>query len=152
MKFTPNAWSAGVGRSFFDTHLLVYTDDPNQPEKARQAMALIEDHLLAGNGVLSTQVLQEYYAVTTRKVGTETLIARRKIEIFARMDVVRLDVPLILSAIDLQRLHALSFWDALIVQAASAARCTTLLSEDLQDGRVIAGLRIVNPFTASPGH
>lgn len=54
-----NAWSVGVERSFFDTNLLVYTDDPNQPEKARQAMALIEGHLLAGNGVLSTRVLQE---------------------------------------------------------------------------------------------
>jgi predicted nucleic acid-binding protein len=125
---------------------LVYTDDPNNREKALIGTQLVEQHLLRGEAVLSTQVLQEYFVTTTQKIGTDPLVARRKVELFSSMDVVRIDVPLILAAIDLHRLHSLSFWDALIVQAASAAGCAELISEDMQAGRAIAGLRIVNPF------
>jgi predicted nucleic acid-binding protein len=135
-----------VERSFFDTNILVYTDDPNSAQKASIATDLIEQHLLAGTAVLSTQVLQEYFVVTTRKIGTEPPIARRKIELFSRMGVVQVDAALILAAIDLQQRHPLSFWDALILQAASASGCAVLYSEDMQDGGIIAGVRVVNPF------
>lgn len=134
------------GRSFFDTNILVYTDDPNSPQKATVATDLIEQHLLAGTAVLSTQVLQEYFVVTTRKIDTPPRIARRKIELFSRMGVVQLDPALILAAIDLQQLHSLSFWDALIMQAASVSGCAVLYSEDMQDGGSMAGVRVSQPF------
>lgn len=73
-------------------------------------------------------------------------IARRKVEIFARLDTVQVDLDLILGAIDLHRLHALSFWDALIVRAALANGCTILYSEDLKAGQRLNGLEVVNPF------
>jgi predicted nucleic acid-binding protein len=62
------------------------------------------------------------------------------------MDLVRVDLDLILAAIDLSRLHSFSFWDALIVRAAAAAGCGLLLSEDLQHGQVVDGVRIEDPF------
>ncbi len=96
--------------------------------------------------MISTQVLQEYFAATTRKLKVRPEIARRKVEIFARLDVVQVDLDLILGAIDLHRLHALFFWDALIVRAALANGCTVLYSEDLQTGQRLNGLQIVNPF------
>ncbi|HUO85631.1 MAG TPA: VapC toxin family PIN domain ribonuclease, partial [Thermoanaerobaculia bacterium] len=68
------------------------------------------------------------------------------IELLGTMDVVRIDLGLILSAIDLHRLHSLSFWDALIVRAAVLAGCSVLLSEDFQHGEMIDGVRIENPF------
>jgi predicted nucleic acid-binding protein len=133
-------------RIFLDTNLLVYSDDRSDKRRARTAIDLIEQALSAGDGVISTQVLQEYYSVTTRKLGTDPGIARRKIELFSRMDVVQVDVSMIVEAIDLQRLHAMSFWDAQILSAAGRVGCTTLLTEDLSAGRMIAGILIVDPF------
>lgn len=77
--------------------------------------------------------------------GTGTL-ARRKIELFSRLDTVQIGVDLILKAIDLHRLNAISFWDALIVRAALDGGCSVLFSEDLHAGQRIEGLRVVNPF------
>jgi predicted nucleic acid-binding protein len=132
-------------RSFFDSNILVYTDDHDAPKKQTAALNLVEEARLQRSGVISTQVLQEYFA-TTRKLKVRPEIARRKVEIFARLDVVQVDLDLILCAIDLHRLHALSFWDALIVRAALANGCTVLYSEDLQTGQRLNGLQIVNPF------
>lgn len=133
-------------RSFFDSNILVYTDDRDAPKKQTAALNLIEEARLQRSGVISTQVLQEYFAATTRKLKVRPEIARRKVEIFARLDVVQVDLDLILGAIDLHRLHALSFWDALIVRAALANGCTVLYSEDLQTAQRLNGLQIVNPF------
>jgi len=133
-------------RSFFDTNVLVYTDDLDSPEKGTFALELLRQHGEAGTGALSTQVLQEYFAVTTRKLGTAEHVARDKAELFARLDVVSIGVEHILSAIDLHRLHQLSFWDALIVEAALRARCSVIYTEDLQHGFRISGVEIVNPF------
>ncbi len=133
-------------RSFLDTNVLVYTDDGDEPEKQAIALDLVAEARAGGWGVLSTQVLQEYFAATTRKLGVPAAIARRKLELFARFDTVIIEVPDILSAIDVHRLHGIGFWDALIVRAAQAAGCTVLLTEDSRIGWHIDGLEIVNPF------
>ncbi|MGH8654132.1 MAG: PIN domain-containing protein [Gammaproteobacteria bacterium] len=133
-------------RSFLDTNVLVYTDDHDTPHKQRVALDLVEQFRLQRTGVVSTQVLQEYFAAATRKLKVRPDLARRKVEIFAHLDLVHVDRDLILSAIDLHCLHVVSFWDALIVRAALASGCTVLLSEDLQPGQRLNGLQIVNPF------
>jgi predicted nucleic acid-binding protein len=133
-------------RSFFDTNVLVYTDDHDAPEKQARALELVEEARLGGWGVLSTQVLQEYFAAATRKLGVSSVIARRKVELFARFDLAILDLSDVLGAIDLHRLHGIGFWNGLIVQAARRTSCAVLLSENLQAGRRIDGLEIRNPF------
>ncbi|MGH8523041.1 MAG: PIN domain-containing protein [Gammaproteobacteria bacterium] len=133
-------------RSFLDTNVLVYTDDHDTPDKQRVALDLVERFRLQRTGVVSTQVLQEYFAAATRKLKVRPDLARRKVEIFARLDLVQVDLDVILSAIDLHRLQTVSFWDALIVRAALASGCTVLMSEDLQIGQRFNGLQIVNPF------
>lgn len=100
--------------------------------------------------MLSVQVLQEYFTIATRKLRVEALMARRKVELFAQFPTVVAETEDVLAAIDLQRLHQLSFWDALIVQAASKARCSRLYTEDMQHGRRFGGLEIVNPFREAP--
>ena len=92
------------------------------------------------------QVLQEYFATVTRKLGLDPSVARRKVELLAEFDVVAPDVSDILAAIDLHRLQQISFWDALIVRAAGQAGCVVLFSEDMQGRREVDGVRIVNPF------
>ncbi len=133
-------------RSFFDTNVLIYTDDRAAPEKQRIALDLLEQAFLERGGVVSTQVLQEYFVAATRKLGVDAVLARRKVELFARLDTVQIGVDLVLAAIDLHRLHTISFWDALIVRAALNGGCAVLFSEDLQPGQRIEGLRVVNPF------
>jgi predicted nucleic acid-binding protein len=133
-------------RSFLDTNILVYADDHDAPEKQAVATELLERARLGRWGVLSTQVLQEYFVAATRKLDVPVEIARRKVELLSRLDLVLIDLPDILGAIDIQRLYGFGFWDALVVRAAKEAGCTALLTEDLQHGQRIDGLEIVNPF------
>jgi len=135
-------------RTFIDTNVLIHADDRSAGTKGARARALLREAMTSRAGVLSIQVLQEYFSVATRKLGVPPQVARRKIELLSSLDVVRPDVGDVLAAIDLTRLRSISFWDALIVRAAENAGCVVLLSEDLNDGETISGVRVRNPFTA----
>jgi len=133
-------------RTFLDTNILIYADDLDGGDKREVARGILRDALTTAGGVVSTQVLQEFFVIATRKLGIDAEITRRKVALVAQMDLVQVRLDLILGAIDLHRLHHLSFWDALIVKGAASAGCTRLLTEDLQDGQVIDGVRVSNPF------
>lgn len=133
-------------RSFFDTNVLVYADDKAVPTKQRRALDLVTEHRRTRTGVVSLQVLQEYFVTVTRKLSVDASIARRKVELLSEFQVAAPDVADILAAIDLHRLHNLSFWDALVIRSAKQSGCTVLFSEDMQHARDIDGLKIVNPF------
>ncbi len=133
-------------RSFLDTNVFVYADDKAEPGKQRRALALIAEHRRARTGVVSLQVLQEYFVTVTRKLHVDARVARRKVELLSEFDVATTAVSDILAAIDLHRLHNFSFWDAMIVRAAKQTGCRVLFSENFQDAPQIDGLAIVNPF------
>jgi predicted nucleic acid-binding protein len=133
-------------RSFFDTNVLIYADDKAVPAKQRRAIDLVAEHRRARTGVVSMQVLQEYFVTVTRKLQVDAAVARRKVELLAEFDVAAPEVADILAAIDLHRLHGFSFWDALILRAAKQAGCSVVFSEDMQQAREVDGVRIENPF------
>jgi predicted nucleic acid-binding protein len=133
-------------RSFFDTNVLVYADDESESAKQRRSRDLVAEHRRGGTGVVSLQVLQEYFVTVTRKLKVDPRTARRKVEILSEFDVAVPGVADILAAIDLHRLHRFSFWDALVLRSAQQSGCRVLLTEDFQDGREIDGIKIVNPF------
>ena len=133
-------------RSFLDTNVLVYSDDPRDPTKQATAIDLVQDHLRLRTGVVSLQVLQEYFVSTTGKLKLDAELAKRRVEFFARFHVAEPTVSDILAAIDLHRLHSFPYWDALVIRCASQSGCSVLLTEDLQHGQVIDGVQIVNPF------
>ena len=138
--------STGLSRTFLDTNILVYGDDGDEPEKQRKALELIRQHREQRTGVVSLQVLQEYFTAVTKKKKLDAGIARHKVEIFSRF---RLGEPMvndILAAIDIHRLHGFSYWDALVLRMAKQTGCRILLSEDLQHGQEFDGVKIVNPF------
>src|SRR4051812_23370898 len=110
-------------RTFIDTNVLVYADDASAGAKRERALAVLAELVGASQAVVSTQVLQEYFVVATRKLGVPPEVARRKVEVLSRLDVVIVRPELVIAAIDLHRLHSISFWDALIVRAAAAASC-----------------------------
>ena len=138
-------------RSFFDTNLLVYTDDLDAPEKQDRALSLWQEHRSQGRAVISIQVLQGYFWAATRKLGVDPGIATEKLMLFARADVMTPRTDDVVSAARWSIEHQLSFWDAMIVQMAIQADCAVLFSEDMQAGRRFAGVEIVNPFVAGPG-
>lgn len=133
-------------RSFIDTSVLVCADAADAAPKQACATALIARHLREGSGVISTQVLHEFVNAAIRKLGLPLDIVRQRVRLYARFETVGSSAPAALDALDLHALHRISFWDARILQAARQSGCVQLLTEDLQAGAVIAGVRIVNPF------
>jgi predicted nucleic acid-binding protein len=137
-------------RTFVDSNVLLYAHDASETRKQPIARALLEELWASGSGVVSTQVLQEFYVVATRKFvpPIRRSEAREIVALYATWPVVQIDVGLILDAAALEERFRLSFWDALIVEAARRAGAMRLASEDLQGGRRIAGIAIENPFDA----
>ena len=133
-------------RIFVDTNVLVYADDFASPEKRDRAQELIRALIHDGNGALSLQVLQEYFNAATRKLRMDAADARKRVEVYSRFHIVRLEPEDLLQAIDLHRAHQISIWDCLIVRAAVISGCEKLYTEDLQSRRRIEKLEIVNPF------
>ena len=133
-------------RSLLDTNVLIYADAADEPAKQRQAVSLISELRRTGDAVLSTQVLQEYVNVALRKLRLPPALIRERLAFYRRFDLVVTSPDLIAAALDLYVLRSISFYDALVVQAAAAGGCQRVLSEDLQHGATLGGVRIVNPF------
>ncbi len=139
---------AGEPTTFVDTNILVYAHDATETERQPMARAALDLLWVERTGVVSTQVLQEFYAVATRKLAKPMTRAQAReiVEAYSAWPVVIVDPDLILAATWLEERHQLSFWDALIVESARLGGATRLLTEDLQTGRVIEGIRIEDPF------
>jgi len=132
-------------RTFVDTNVLVY--DVDAADLSRQARAReVLDPAGAGDLVVSTQVLSEFYVVATRKLGLDAALAQAMVERLTRLPVVVIDASLVMAAISGSRAWGISYWDALIVRAAEAADCRRILSEDLARGTVYGSVRVENPF------
>ena len=130
---------------FFDTNVLVYVFDRAEPIKQARAQELVTEHMTARDMVLSTQVLQELYVTLTRKKQLGAADALEVVTTFAQERIVPANADLVLRGLRLSQQCQLSAWDALIVQAALLAGCTTLYSEDFQDGARFDDLVVVNP-------
>jgi predicted nucleic acid-binding protein len=135
-------------RTFFDTNILVYLFDADAGDKKARAAARFEQETASGRTLLSTQVLQAFYVVVTRKlqVPLEPRVAEDVVRDLAALPLVGIDADTILSAIARSRRTQLSFWDALIIESALAGGADRILTEDLQHGQRIDGLQIENPF------
>ncbi len=134
--------------TFVDTNVLVYAHDRSEVSRQPVARGLLEELWANQTGVLSTQILQEFYVVATRKFDPplSRRAAREIVALYGTWPLVQIDLPLILMASELEERHKLSFWDALVVEAARRAGAARLVTEDLQDERTIGGVRIENPF------
>lgn len=134
-------------RTFIDTNVFVYAEDADEPEKRKVAQQLITELTEAGRAVISTQVLMEYIAAGQRHLGLTLAECRQGVLVMSHLDVVMIRSEHILGAVDLASMYSVSHWDALILKTASASGCVRLLTEDMQDGQVIDGVRINNPFS-----
>ncbi len=135
-------------KTFFDTNVLVYAFDVDAPAKRKKAAQLLSERAAAGEVLISTQVLQEFYVAVTRKLAQPlaeeaALVATRELTAFP---IINVDANLVLAAIRSSREHRISFWDALIVEAARSGGASVLYSEDFNDGQRFDGAMVKNPF------
>jgi len=134
---------------FLDTNIFVYSLDGTMPVKARRAAELIRGGLDTGNGIVSYQVVQEFFNVAFRRFAQPMsgFAAEEYLNTtFRPLLAVHSSPALFVSALQVYAHHHLSWYDSLIVAAAQIADCSILYSEDMQHGRRIEDLRIENPF------
>jgi len=135
--------------TFVDTNVLVYAIDDSEPEKrdlARHSLGS-KDY---GKFVISAQILGEFYVTVTRKLAQPIPEdkAAEALDWLALLTVVTIDATLVKHATQISRSAKLSYWDGLVVAAATRGGCQRLLSEDLNDGQQIGSVRVENPFRA----
>ena len=138
-------------KAFVDTNVLVYAYDRAAESKHDRARDLVEELWNTGRGIVSTQVLQEFYVNVRRKtrprISEEE--ARMLIADYLAWDPVVNDGAAVLEAVDVGRRHQLSFWDALIVVAAMKGGASVIYSEDLNHGQMLGSVRVENPFATA---
>lgn len=139
-------------RVFVDTNVLVYAKDSSEPEKQARAEQWVSHLWTTRSGRLSAQVFEEYYVTVTRQLtpGIARDAARADIRDLLSWRPLALDHTVITKAWALEDRFQLSFWDAMIVSAATLMDCKILLTEDLQHGQKFEDVEVVDPFAVSP--
>jgi predicted nucleic acid-binding protein len=136
---------------FVDTNVLVYAHDRSEGAKHVLARKLVEQLWESGEGVLSTQVLQELCISLRRKMGNPFSLeeVREIVQDYLRWPIVVNTADSVLRALEIEGRYKISFWDSLIVQAAELAGATVLYSEDLAPGQAYGAVRVINPFATT---
>ncbi|MFZ0724971.1 MAG: PIN domain-containing protein [Desulfobacterales bacterium] len=135
-----------MSKVFLDTNIFVYSldgSDSKKQEKCRLCIKTLGEEI---SGVISTQVMQEFFVASTVKLGADPLIVKDILRSLERFETVVITPELIRDAIDCAIINRVSFWDSLIVVSAESAECDILWTEDLNDGQVIRGVRVENPL------
>lgn len=138
-------------KSFVDTNILVYARDITEPEKQRSAQILL-DALWAGrNGRLSTQILNEYFVTVTKKIHHHLSKeeAWEDVSLYKEWRPLPINMEVLDTAYHVQRQYGLSWWDALVVSAASQLKCEIIYSEDLSHTQLYLGIKVLNPFKSN---
>ena len=133
-------------RVFVDSNIFLYTLDKGDEARREKAKARLSGLSNSNRVVISTQVLNEVYAVATRKLGIDAVMAKRFVRQLYDFDVVVVTQEVIDAAMDCAILNQLNYWDALMVAAAESARCSVLWTEDMNSGETIRGVQLVNPL------
>ncbi len=137
-----------TAKAFLDTNILVYAYDTHDASKQEKAGHIIRKAIEEESGIVSAQVLGEFFVVVTRKIRNPLPMsdAEAIVDILSAFPVAEIDLQLVRRAIDTQKACKISYWDSLIVAAAEREGCTVILSEDLNDGQQYNGVRVQNPF------
>jgi predicted nucleic acid-binding protein len=138
--------------AFVDSNILIYAHDSDAGVKRERAVAKLRELWDSGTGRLSVQVLQEFYVNATQRLATPIArsTAREVIQTYGVWVQHATTVETVTRATEISDLARISFWDALIVASAEEAEADELLTEDLNDGQMIAGIKVLNPLKS--GH
>lgn len=141
-----------TAKVFVDSNVLIYAHDSLAGPKQERAAGVLLDLWRHGTGLLSTQVLQEFYVVVTQKIRTplNKSAAREIVRKYGAWVESAITPETVARASEISEVWHVSFWDGMILAAAERDRAAELLTEDLSDGQMIAGVKIVNPFRPGP--
>ena len=133
---------------FVDTNILIYAHDSSAGVKRDRARQLLDHLWTTGQGVLSTQVLQELCVNLRRKVKPPLPVdeIRRLVQDYLSWEIVVNGPESVIQALEIEARYQISYWDALVLQAAESAGAATLYSEDLAAGQKYGAVRVVNPL------
>jgi len=131
---------------FIDTNIIVYANDVRDEDKQARALEVITGYLKSGTGVISTQVLQEYAHVALTKLHQRQDVILRQLVLLEELKVIQQSPVLIRRAVEIKAAYRISFWDACIIAAAEYAKCSMILSEDMNTGQFYSGIAMQNPF------
>ena len=137
------------GKVFLDTNIIVYAHDTASPDRRAKSQAILFESLRNGTGVISSQVLSEFFVTITQKVKQpmSSAAAKKEIVLLSTLATVDIDATLVVEAVNIKERWQLSYWDSLILAAAERAGCGTVYSEDMSDGQHYGSLVVCNPFT-----
>jgi predicted nucleic acid-binding protein len=133
-------------RSFIDTNVLIYAEASDAPQKQRAALALLRGLFEENQGVLSTQVLQDYCNVALKKLKLPAQYVRSQLDLYEQFEVVQVTPSIIRAGLDLHQTRSISFFDALVLASAHASGCSVIWTEDMNAGEVVNGVCVTNPF------
>ncbi|HXE64964.1 MAG TPA: PIN domain-containing protein [Bryobacteraceae bacterium] len=139
-------------RSFLDTNIFIYSVDRIDSRKAKIALRIIKEQAAAASGVISFQVVQEFFNVAFKRFPQKMTVedCRSYLDaVFRPFLRVHSAIPLYEDALRIRGRYQLSWYDSLIVAAAIEGSCTVLYSEDLQHGAKYGDVRVLNPFRAA---
>lgn len=141
-----------IARTFVDSNILIYAHDLDAGYRHRRAADRLAGLWDTGAGLLSTQVLQEFYVNVTQKIKSplSRTVAREVVRDYAPWVQSWITPETITRASEISEIWQVSFWDSMILAAAEQSEAVELLSEDLNHGQIFAGIRVVNPFFGDP--
>ncbi len=137
-----------VSKIFIDTNILVYSLDTNDKAKHARARQVLQKIIEKHQPVISTQVINEFFVVATKKLHADPIVVKNIIHNFRNMEIVNSGLQLIEEAIDISVISQLSFWDSLVIAAAEKSNCESVFSEDLNAGQNYRGVVVLNPLAA----
>lgn len=131
---------------FIDTNIIVYANDESNLQKQKTAISTITQLMMQRNGVISTQVLQEYAYIAFKKLNQQQDVVLRQIRLLESLEVVNQTADQIRRAIEIMHVYKIGFWDSCIISNAEFANCSEIYSEDLNTGQFYSGIQIINPI------
>ncbi len=135
-----------ISKVFIDTNILIYSMDNYNKKKRKTSRLRLKELSESRAGVISTQVLQEFFVAATKKINIDPIDAKKIMHSFNNFEIVTITPDIINEAVDCSILNSLSFWDSLIICSAEFSHCVSIITEDLNPGQVIRGVEIENPF------
>ena len=134
------------GKIFVDSNVLIYLFSRTEPTKRELCQNLVSEYNSKNLLVWSTQVIQEFYSVMTKKNKVDPLKTKSMLKLFDNFELVVNDRPIIERAIEIQVINQFSFWDSLVLSSALSSNCNFLLTEDLTKGQRVESVQLISPF------
>ncbi len=135
-----------MDKIFLDTTIIVYANDRRDTKKQKKALEVVTGLMESGDGIISTQVLQEYAYTAVKKLRQNHQVVLRQLKLLENFEVIRQSPEMIRRALEIMTTYGIGFWDACIIGNAEGAHCSVIYSEDLNAGQYYSGIKVANPF------